>query len=1041
MIPYIKFQTKDSSDSVISGIDAEGNIKSILGPISDSIIENSINGNIVLIFSQGDLQLTPLISSLFIESESDGDVIIGIPTNKYDALNKIYYNNFFSLTKGDTNFIYKDALWCSIRKKKEDNNKAAENDDDKTTFMLNGVQTKPKYGKLRYKKDIENSLTEELNDGSINKKRFILTFRLDTGFENLGLDNTSLFVEHEDYKLRPIEPKLIILESVNDTMYNLNPIIPFINYLIKNRIGAVIHFSWPYVNGLWNLFQSIDKLEEREKVKIFHLGKRFSFEIKDFVRNSILKSTDSNSLQQALQEHPALKQFSLEGKKWEDYYPLNTHKLENVAFCSPIDSIINIDNLKDFLTTPSEIDIRIEKTKEELNGYGLPRNLYNILKFMPFIDSFVPPTSLKYSNMAMDGTYSKRDILTIISDSKKKIKGDGIYDLNSKADIIRSMSETLNLSDYIHDIKTPIVNTKYSIIVSFLLKSFFEVNNMNIIICDYNPKFGFRSYMSEYISMLFTYIQKHLPFSYDKLPKNDFILFSSLNNLIEAKLEGSEIIKFDFEQKNPSKFIVTLYTNFNNTRYSEKKITIDLESMQHLYNNINYYDYTKTILLLPGPLPIIRFDTEVPVLSEGIDLYLRPFYKIVIFVNPGRNYNKALEQVTTIESFLFGDKSNRIAKKDLEISYNLNNSLNEKIEPLFTLFNTTKESNVNQSDSNINIEDSLNDVITEEFLENEKNSNISDYKSLKEIWESISTKKEHTQPIVNSENPGDFLNILVRFEKTGIEEIISIRKGTYIRLIDNEEDELTLVEDIKPGERIAYMESESKDSLDNYLIKEYSGYLGVTLEEVLEPFKCLSIFYQTISNIKFSESYSIDKFMPLYWLNENERIELYEHIQYLTRSNNINISDAGNIRTHFKNSTVWNFVSELEDKTLIRFKNNFTHKIELNINDLYYVATCFGFKLEKVSFRPLLKDLSDNRNKYFFRDEKNLLAISLLIHYNKIIENYEDLTDAGKNILKLLQQIGKSLTRVISNKKKAYNEMDLLIEEKVMVCIVLGFRS
>ena len=181
--------------------------------------------------------------------------------------------------------------------------------------------------------------------------------------------------------------------------------------------------------------------------------------------------------------------------------------------------------------------------------------------------------------------------------------------------------------------------------------------------------------------------------------------------------------------------------------------------------------------------------------------------------------------------------------------------------------------------------------------------------------------------------------------------------------------------------------------------------------------------------------------MPLYWLNENERIELYEHIQYLTRSNNINISDAGNIRTHFKNSTVWNFVSELEDKTLIRFKNNFTHKIELNINDLYYVATCFGFKLEKVSFRPLLKDLSDNRNKYFFRDEKNLLAISLLIHYNKIIENYEDLTDAGKNILKLLQQIGKSLTRVISNKKKAYNEMDLLIEEKVMVCIVLGFRS
>lgn len=870
MNPYIMFQTKNDSDTVLSGIDAKGNIKSILGPVSDSIIENSIKGNIVLIFSQGDLQLTPLIASLFIESESDGDVIIGIPTNKYDALNKIYYNNFFSLTKGDTNFIYKDALWCSIRKKKEDNNKTAENDDDKTTFMLNGVQIKPKYGKLKYKKDIENSLTEELKNGSINKKKFILTFRLDTGFENLSLDNASLFVENKDYKLRPIEPKLIILESVNNTMYNLNPIIPFINYLIKNRIGAVIHFSWPYVNGLGNLFQSINKLEEREKVKIYHLGKRYSFEIRDFVTNSIRKSTNCNLLSSAFQEHPALKQLSIEGKKWVYYYPSNTNTLENITFCAPIDSIINLDNLKDFLTTRSEIDIRIEKTKQDLNEYKLPGNLYNILKFMPFVDSFVPPSSLKYSNVAMYGAYTKRDILTIISDSKREVKGDGIYALNSKADIIKSMSETLNLSDYIHDIKTPMVNTKYSIIVSFLLKSFFEVNNMNIIICDYNSNVGFKSYMSEYITLLFTYIKKHLPFSYDKLPKNDFILFSSINNIIEPRIDSNYINKFDFEHKTPSKFVVTLYTKSNSTKCSEKKITIDLKYMQQLYTNIDYYDYTKTILLLPGPLPIIRFDTEVPVLSEGIDLYLRPFNKIYIFVNPGRNYNKALEQVTTIESFLFGDKSNHIAQKDLEISYHLNNSLNEKIERSFTMFDTRKESNINQSDSNINIGDSLNEAITEEFLENEKNSDISQYKSLKEIWESISTKKEHTQPTVNSQNPENLVNIPVRFEKTGREEVISIRRGTYIRLIDNEEDELTLVEDIKPGQRIAYIESESKDSLDNYLIKEYSGHLGITIEDVLEPFNCLSIFYQTIRSIKFSESYSTDKFESLYWLKEKE---------------------------------------------------------------------------------------------------------------------------------------------------------------------------
>lgn len=159
------------------------------------------------------------------------------------------------------------------------------------------------------------------------------------------------------------------------------------------------------------------------------------------------------------------------------------------------------------------------------------------------------------------------------------------------------------------------------------------------------------------------------------------------------------------------------------------------------------------------------------------------------------------------------------------------------------------------------------------------------------------------------------------------------------------------------------------------------------------------------------------------------------------QSNNINISDAENIRTHFKNSEVWNSLSELEDKSLIKLKKYFTSKSEINIKDLYYLATYFGFKLEEVSFRPLLKSLLDNKNKYFFRDENNLLAISVLIHYDKIIENYEELTDAGKNILKLLQVIGKSLRRVISNKKKIRTEMDSLIEEKVIVCTVIGFPS
>jgi len=1040
MIPYIKFQTKNGSDSVISGIDTEGHIKSTLGPISDSIIEDSINDNIVLIFSQGDLNLTPLIASLFIESKSEGDVVIGIPANKYNKLNKIYHDNFFSLTRGDSHFIYKDALWCSVSKKKEEDTIKTEN-DDKTTFILNDIQTKPKYGKIEYRKYVENSIKEGLKEGTINKNKFILTFRLDTGFENIGLDNTSLLIENKDYKLRPINPKLIILESVNDTMYNLNPIIPFIKYLIKNGISAVIHFSWPYINGFGNLLQSINKLEDgKEKIKIFQLGKRFSLEIKDFVTNSILKSTNSNSIDVALEEHPAFKQLSLEGKKWEYYYTSTTNKLENIAFCVPIDLSVNMDNFNDFLTTPSEIDTRIEETKQALNEYKLQSELGYILKYMPFVNSFVPPTELKYTIIQADGTYSKRNILDIISNIKKRLKDDIVYALNSEWEIINSISETLNLSDYMHNIKTPMVNTKYSAVFSFLLKSFFEVNNMDIIICDYNSKSGFKKYMSDYICRLFKYIKKNLPFSYDKLPKNDFIIFSSINNIIEQKMDSNEITKFDFEKKKLSEFVITFYTKSINGKPSEKKININLENMKYLYNNLNYYDYKKTILLLPGPL-LIGFDGEVPVLPEGIDLYIRPFHKIITFVNHGMNYNKAIKQITTIKDFLFGDILNRIAKKDLEISYNLNNSLKEKLETLFTMPGVIKELDVNKSDNNIKIENSLNEVITEEFLENEKNMDVSEYKTLKELWESISNKKYNVQSAVNHENTEEFSNILVRFEKTGIEEVISIRSGTYIRLIDSEDDEPILIDNIKPGQRIAYIESESKDSLDNYLIKEYAGYLGITIEEVLEPYKCLYVFYNTISNINFSEPYSEEKFNPLYWLGPIEKKELYDNIRFLMQPGKINISDAEKIRTHFKNSIVWNSLSELEDKQLTVLKNRFAFKKEIDIKDLYYLAKNFGFELKGVSFMPLLRDLADNKNKYFFRDEKNLLAISVLIHYNKIVENYEELTYAGKNILKLLQQIGKSLRRVVSDKKKALNEMDLLIEEKVMVCTVLGLQS
>lgn len=1040
MVKYIQFQSKAIKDSVISGTDENRNMKSILGPVSTNIIECSSKGDIVLVFGQGNLQLTPLITSLFIESECKGDVIIGIPRNKYNELNTLYYKNFYSLIKGNDHFIYKDALWCSIRKKKDTST------DNSTIFELNDIQYRPKHGIKRYKDKIETSIKEELENSSINDKKFIVTFPLDIGLENLVLDNTELALDNINYPLRSIVPKLIILESVNNTMRNLDPIMPLINYLLENKTGAVIHFSWPYINGLSHLFQLINNFspEKKEKLKIFHLGKRFSIDIKDYVIGDILKSTNEASISLAKKEHPAIEQLSIEGKNWNSYYPsIETVNSKNVVFCTPVNEVINGTNIDKSFREPTETDVRIEEFTKDLNEHRLPGNLWYLFKFMSFVDSFVPPDSLKYWNKSENGTYNKMGILYIISQIKKTIKEDDAYLLDSAAGIIKSMSETMDVLDYIKKLKTPQISTKYSIIISFVLKSILEFDYTNIILCDYNPKLGFKKYMHNYIYGVFDYIKKYSsknsPFDYDRLPKNDFTLFSQSGDIIQSKLENNKIFKFNFTEKGPSEFIITVdLGKSSDSKHIKKKIIISLESMEHLTRNINYYDFENTTLLLPGPLPIIRFDGEIPTLSEGIDIFLRPFKKIIIFVNKGNNYLRTAKQIETIRDFLFGDKTNSIAEKDMQISYSLNNSLRDRLNLILKKHKIYEKLDIPElSDNAYKIQDTLDNTIREEYIENEKDVSQEEYKTLKDLWNTISAKKDYTQYEANKDKTVEFVDIRVKFEENNRKEIISFRKGTYIRLVDSEDDDLILVEDIKPGQRIAYIESDNKESLDNYLIKEYSNYTVITIEEIYEPFKCLSIFYTTLSNIKFSESYSESCFDQIYWLSKSEKYQLYNAIHFLMELDSKKITNVEYIREYFKNSVIWSSIAELDDECLNILKNDFILDDTINLRNLYSLALMFGLDYEYGSFNSLISTITSGKNKYFFLNENNLLAISYLINYNKITENYENLTDAGKNIQNLLQQIGKSLKRVISKNKKSLSEMDLLIEKKVMVCKVL----
>ena len=1037
MVTYIQFKSQKNQEPVFSGPYENEEFKSILGPLSKSILEATFQKNIVIIFGQNNLNLTPLIISLFLDSELNGDVLLGLPKNEYRILNTQYYQNFFSLLKGNDQFFYKNTLWCSS------NRKTGIENNNKLIFELDNIEFRPKWGIRNYKKYIESSINQELQSGEINNRRLIVTFPLIKGLNGLNLDNINFSFEKHNFPLRKVSPKLVILESVNTTMNRIDSLFPLISYLLKNDMRAIIHFSWPYVNGMNELLDEINKLTQSElkRLKIFHVGKKLAIELKNDVFTDIEKSTCESSLQSALTNHPALNSLALEGRNWNSYYPsIEKEWFKNILFLTSINNTIDFNNVDKSIRESNEYDNQINQIEEDIKYVSLPQNIRYIFKFTPFIDSFVPPAALKYL-FKIDNVYKRLDLPIIISDIKKRINDENSYLLDSLSTIVKSMSDTLDMYNYLNNVKTPKIYTKYSNIISFLLKSLFNEEYNDIVICDYNPALGFKKYMFCQINNIFMLIRKNLPFSYDKLIEDDFILFSPAGDYINKKLYNMEIVKFNFEY-NPSfgEFNITVQAKSKeNNDIVQRKMLIKLESIDNLIRNVNSYDFTRTILLLPGPLPIIRLDDEAPTISEGIDLFIRPFKCIVIFVNPGKDYIRAYDQVEKIKDFLFCDKNNSITKTDLKISYNLNTSIfmKNKLENILKNLRISKQTDTTEELENVpKINDTLSDIIRNEYIENEKEKSPSYYKELKDLWSNISMNKDYNRHDIKYSN--ESIQIPVKFEKTGKEEIISFPKGTYIRLITEGDDNIIAVEDLKTGQRIAYMQSDTKESIDNFFIKNYSSYNNITLEEIYEPFKCLGIFYKTLDKINFFNDYVNNDFEQLYWLNAEEKQQLYNNIRFLMEPINQGTLDKGAYtKEYFKKSIIWKSLIDVDTEYLKILKDEFEKLQNITIDAIYGLALIFGLDYENSSFKGLIISLYEGRNKYFFFNEKNLLAIAHMMNYCKIAYSYESLTSMGKDIRTVLQYVGASLKRVISGNENYLNDMDLIIEKKVMICKVI----
>lgn len=1015
---YIEYIKKGNQKMVVHS-NKNNELESTLGSISTAILENVGNGNIEIIFSQGDLNLTPLIIALQTYSNTDNkkDIILGIPKNKFAHLNKVYSNNFNSLLNKD--FFYKKFLWCTLEQNKEEGTPIKFN--LKQTFEI------PKLGTGLYKYNVKMEIQKEYENQTIDNRSFILSFPLTYGLSNIDIYDINI---SNNYKFRSISPKIIILESVNEVFRNFDSLISIIDDLIKKGIGAVIHFSWPYIKGIDKFINIMNENKYDDKIKIFHIGKRFAMNIKDKIAADILDKAKECSINLALENQPAIKELSIEGNKWESYYPSGSNP-ENIYICAIINEPIDFKEVDAYFSQTNCLDIRKRNLnrdlREELKNSNISYTWRYFINYILFLDSFINP---KYTNMPIqlqNNSYKTGNIFMVIDEKKKQVPESMQPILNQFYSIVLDISTTKNYINIINGIKTPYYNTKNSALISFIINSMF--NDSKIIICDFNTNIGFKKYIGDYLKNLFNSIKNNIPLNSAKFLGNDYLVFSPFKNQKIIQNTDFDIIKFESsEDKYKWQFTLTITLKDKNNVIKTVKNKIIIESLNNLENNLINYEIKEYTLLLPGPLPVLSFNGENPLMSNGIDTFLKDFKKIIMFVYKGEDYIKAKKQAFIIKDFLFGN-NNSIIKKDLELSYKLNNV--DKIRKMIP-DNQLLENNETES----NLENPIINEIREEYFKNEVNIFPEEYKSLNDIWNSISKNNQYYSSVNHSyTNNQDFLKFKVMYDDGNI-EIIDISKGSYLRIINENGKEIMPVEEIGYGDKIAYLESDTKETLDNYFITNYLGLNGIDLEQIMEPFKCLKLFVDTVSKLDFPNKFSESDFENLYWLSPDMKEQLYSNLNFLITLQNTN-DNINIIRTFFNNSKIWDTLANSSDNLLSSLHIELEFYRRLNLKSIYKLARALGLKYDYLSFRPLIKGIEKGETKYYFQKDENLCALARLIGYDKIEESYKSINSTGKKIGNVLQLVGFSLKRVISDNIQPFNDMDSFIKNHVKICTII----
>jgi hypothetical protein len=1003
-----------------------------LTPISTEILNQSAQEKILIVFARGPLNLTPLITSLRLAKDRK-DIFIGIPNNIYKKLNKKYSDEFSSLYGDNGLFFYDKALWCS-----------ADINAQESKIVLEDVRKRPKCGTRDFKNDHSIIFEENLRNGMCQEWPRIVCAPINQSITNSLFGSTDYSFENNIYKLPKFSPGYIILESVNERVYSIEPILSLIESWIEKDISGIIHFSWPYPNGLSTFLKRTKVVEKQKpgKIQLFHLGIRYCIEMKDVTSRHILgldKSAPFADVGSYINSHKGFSNISLEGDSWDTYYPSGACSYLariKLAILYPNDNdyqaLLNREGPFDGILSELRNDASIGESSDYETKYQ------SLLRFPPFTNSFILPKETKMKIQMSTEEYRTAPICDVMDSIDTKLPSLSLF-----KSLCCQLDNSKDIQNSINRVFSGNVIGKTTALSAYLLDKIINPTNVedNLIIANYYHFPATRKAVVDRITGILETLKRKPELSLNTLPIEDYFgIFPS--GSISSKRERHSNSRFSLKKLEFDRIdrggenIITIKAKYSSNEgvKTEMKMNIAVVDFQNLQGGLRDFVIERTELIMPGPIPIFHFEDGIPVISKGYDILYRPFKRITIFSYPGDELNRCFSQLNNIQNLLVGPKSNKNVRRDIELSIDNNPSkFVVKVPVPFVPKDEMKTDDIFElPDSNF-----IDSSFRESQVQDIKAKDLEQGLELEDIWKNITRTSRPSQYNGQSINRiGDYVKMKIRFIGDNHEESIIMNRTSYVRIIIDGETEVMMVDSVKRGDRIAYIVGEEKESLDNLFIRSFSESRGWTIEEVLEPFTYLCLFYKVMNNY-FKTDSGRKSAEELYWLSPAQLGSMIEILSLLMdeERNDFEFHDAWN--SLIKNSCVWKSLVGLKKEELESLRSVFLNQNGITIEKMHALAKSFGLNYNISSFKQIISRLNSGKRKYYFEEPNNLLALGNLVESEDIKNTYLDLTMAGKEIRTVLELEGFSISRVLSNTDNPINEMDSLIRKIMVICEVV----